>query len=122
MNLHQIVSGAIGAINPPTLCKLQSSTGFVMEGVTQVPQYACFDVMCQIQPLSSGDLRKLDALNIQGVNKAIYINGNVEGVNRVAIKGGDLFTFPDGTAWLVVVALENWPDWSKIAVVKQDVR
>lgn len=122
MNLHQIVSGAIGAINPPALCKLQSSIGFVMEGVTQVPQYACFDVTCQIQPLSSGDLRKLDALNIQGVNKAIYINGNVEGVNRAAIKGGDLFTLPDGTTWLVVVALENWADWSKIAVVKQDVR
>lgn len=121
MNLHQIVSGAVGTINPPLLCVLSLSTGYTTAADgTQEPTYSTVSgVPAQVQALSYTDLMKLSGLNIQGVKRAVYLNGNIEGVNRAAIKGGDLFTFPDGTFWLVVQPLENWPDWSKLAVTRQ---
>jgi hypothetical protein len=127
MNLHQIVSGAVGTINPPILCMLQQSTGYnVQADGTQTPNYATFaDVPVQVQALTYTDLMKLGAMNIQGTRRACYVNGNTEGVDRQAIKGGDLLTMPDmpgfpgPTTWLVVQQLEWWPDWSKFAITLQ---
>ena len=63
------------------------------------------------------DWDRLYALDIQGVLRAAYIQGNVEGINRVRGKGGDLLTF-NGETWLVVVVLETWdtPGWCKVAI------
>ncbi len=41
-------------------------------------------VSAQIQPISTGDLRKLDALNVQGVTQKVYINGILRGLQRIA--------------------------------------
>ena len=122
MNLHAIVSGSIGAINPLVACTYRQSVGYTMgPGAAQVPIYSDFyPVQCQIQPLSSSDLRMLASLNIQRAQKKIYMTGNAQGVNRALVKGGDLFTFPDGTVWLVVQPLENWPDWCAVAVTQQN--
>ena len=122
MNLHAIVSGAIGAINPPTACLFRASAGYdIAPDRSQVPRYVDFpDVMCQVQTLSNTDLRKMDALNIQGIGNKIYLNGDANGVNRGEIKGGDLFIFPNGSVWLVTVVLENWPDWTACAVTQQN--
>jgi hypothetical protein len=122
MNLHDVVSGAIGAINPFQPCTYQQSAGYSMapDG-SQIPAYASFyPVQCQIQPLSSTDLRQLDAVNVTRAQRKIYMTGNAQGVNRAAVKGGDLFTFPDGTVWLVVQPLEAWPDWCSVAVTQQN--
>lgn len=122
MNLHAIVSGVIAAVNPTVFCTLQMSVGFsVAPDGSQVPQYATFaNVPCQIQALSYQDLQHIDGLNIQGTRRAVYINGNWEGLNRATNKGGDLLTTPDGTVWLVAMVLEHWPDWTKVVVTQQD--
>lgn len=122
MNLHSIVSSAIGTVNPLVDCTLQLSAGYSIAGdFSQVPAYATVSpVPCQIQALTGRDLRQIDAVNLQGTMRAIYLNGTIEGVNRAAIKGGDIFTFPDGSTWLVTQPLENWPDWSKVAVTLQN--
>ena len=122
MNLHAIVSGAVGTINPPVLCTLAVSTGYTTSpDGTRVPTYATTpNVPAQIQALTFTDLMKLGGLNIEGTRRAIYLSGNIEGVDRAALKGGDLFTFPDGTVWLVVQVLEHWPDWTKCAVTLQN--
>lgn len=122
MNLHGIVSGAVSAVNPLVDCTLQTSAGYTQAAdFAQVPAYATFyPVKCQIQALSARDLRQIDSINLQGTMRAIYLNGTIEGVNRAEIKGGDLFTFPDGSIWLVTQPLENWPDWSKVAVTQQN--
>jgi hypothetical protein len=79
-------------------------------------------VSAQIQPLGSGDLRKLDSLNIQGVNNKIYITGMLRGIQRVNKFGGDLVVFPDGTTYLVRSVLEDWfmDGWTSVAVVLQN--
>lgn len=121
MDLHGIVAGAIGAINPFVDCFLQRSAGYQDgdDGV-QIPVYAPPQVMpCQIQSLTYDELKLLDSLNVQGVRRAIYLHGYWAGVVRPDSRGGDLVVFPDNTAWLCVHALETWPDWSKIAVTQQ---
>ncbi|TIR66396.1 MAG: hypothetical protein E5X24_23645 [Mesorhizobium sp.] len=81
-------------------------------------------VSLQAQSLTYNDLQLLDGLNIQGVRRAVYLNGSALGVVRELQVGGDLFvfpagTFPEGDTWLVALVLESWPDWCKCAVTLQ---
>ncbi len=121
MNLHGIVSGAIGVVNPFEDLTLYVSTGYVTAddgrrtALYATAQYPAGDV----QALSAGEIQHLDFLNIQGIRRAIYLNGQVNGLVRNDNKGGDLVIRPDGTLWLVVVVLEQWPHWVKVAVVQQ---
>jgi hypothetical protein len=121
MNLHLIVSGAIGAVNPQSSATFQASTGSTTnDDGTRVPTYAApVTIQCQIQSLQYNDLMKLSGLNIQGVRSKIYVNGSWSGLVRPEGKGGDLITFADGSVWLVAVVLEDWPDWCSVAVTRQ---
>ena len=122
MNLHSIVSGAIGSINPLVPLIFQTSAGYAQSADgTPVPQYnRPVTVLGQIQELQDSEIRQLDSLNIQGQRRKVYINGQVDGLVRVNQQGGDILTAPDGTVWLVAVVLEYWPDWCSLAVVLQD--
>ena len=125
MNLHAIVSGAIGTINPNQQLTVQVSTGSTKNAdFTSTPTYApAQTVPGQVQALSWGDLRQLEGLNIQGVTHAIYLNGDIEGLVRSQNKGGDLITDAVGNDYLVTTVLENWSPtagWTKVAVVLQD--
>jgi hypothetical protein len=128
VNLQGIVAPLIGAINPPIICTLQVSAGYTIgpDG-TQTPAYTTVTGLSgQVQPLSYTDLMKLDGLNIQGTRRKVYLNGNFEGIDRQAVKGGDLLTMPTlpdfagPTTWLVVQVLEWWQDWCALAVTLQN--
>lgn len=122
MNLHGIVSGAIGLVNPNVYCTIRMSVGYTTapDG-TQQPKYTVFaNVPCQIQSLTYDDLQQVDATNQQGVIKTVYLNGNWSAINRPQQQGGDLLTMSDGTVWLVTQVLESWPDWTKLLVTLQN--
>jgi hypothetical protein len=119
VDLHSIVSGAIGTVNPFVLATLRQSDGYTTNADgTRTPNYVDTVMRIQVQPMSSDELKQVEGLNIQGNKTAIYLRGNWNGVVRVDRQGGDLFKFA-GKTWLASVALENWPDWSKIMVVEQ---
>lgn len=123
MNLHEIARGAVGAVNPPILATLLASTGYTtLPDGSRTPSYAT-PVQCeiQVQALTYNDIVQLDGMNIQGVRRAVYLNGQWNGVVRVGSEGGDLLTF-NGQTWLVAMVLEGWdtPGWTKLAVVLQD--
>lgn len=125
MNLNNLVSGITASVNPRLVCSYQRSTGnTVGANGKPVPDYAQpFSVLAQVQPLSSSDLRMLDALNLQSNQRAMYVDMKAQGINRPEIKGGDLVTEPDGTIWLVTTELEAWSasaGWTKIAVTQQN--
>jgi len=128
MNLHAIASPAIGVVNPPVFCTVRTSTGYTVAGDgTQVPTYStASDVPVQVQALAYTDLMKLGAMNIQGTRRKGYFYGNVEGLDRAAIKGGDLVTmpslptFPGPTVWLVAQVLEHFEGWTSVALTLQD--
>lgn len=122
MNLHGIVSGAIGEVNPFVACSLQGSLP-PTTGPTgkRTPAYADpVTISCQIQPISWRDMRQLDGINIEGERRSLYIKGQWQGVLRPGEKGGDLITFPDASVWLVVLVSEQWPDWCHVIVTRQN--
>lgn len=125
MNLHGIVAGAVDAVNPRIEISIQVSTGnTIIPGGKRVPTYApAVTVRGQVQPLQYTDIQMLDALNIQGTRRAIYITGRVDGLIRSENKGGDLITIAEGVnagVWLVAVIAEQWPDWCKALCTLQD--
>lgn len=80
-------------------------------------------IMAQMQPLSWGDLQQLDGVNLGGAENALYVNGDLNGIVRVRLKGGDLVTLPDGSVWLVKQSLESWSftaGWTKAVIALQD--
>ena len=125
MNLHGIVAGAIGAVNPSLLGTVQVSTGYTQDAAgNQIPTYATtINVPMQVQALTFRDLKQIDGLNLTGTRRAIYLNGKLDGVVRVSAKGGDLITIPSGASagvWLTALVLEAWADWTKVAATLQD--
>lgn len=122
MNLHGIVSGVVSAVNPKIRVQVQFSAGSTTGAdFSRIGSYSApVSMLGDVQPLTSPDLRLLDQLNIQGAQKAIYLSGNLQGVIRVTQQGGDLITLPDGTVWLTVTVLEQWPDWVKAAIRLQN--
>lgn len=128
MNLSGIVSGAIGTVNPAVSVTLRVSVGYnTQPDGTRTPNYADYaNLSAQVQPMSGGDLSKTAGLNLQGIKRSVYLNGNVEGLDRQAVKGGDLIQmpnlpdFPGPTTWLVAAVLEHWPDWSKVVATLQN--
>lgn len=116
MNLHGLVSGAIGVVNPHTPATMQVSTGYTTSASgSRTPTFTATDVMVQLQSMSYQDLKQIDGLNLQGVLKAVYAQGNFNGVNRPKEQGGDLLVIGADT-WLIVQVLETWPDWCKFIV------
>jgi hypothetical protein len=131
MNLHAIVSAAIGTVNPFVPATVQVSSGYTINpDFSRTPIYTTLAISAQIQALTYQDLTHLDGLNIQGVRRAIYTNGSIMGLVRIDQKGGDVITFapgllPEGNAWLCAHVLEQWSDgvngasWCKIAITLQ---
>lgn len=119
MNLHAIVSGVIGAVNPQRMITVWKSTGYTTaDDGAQVPTYTIVPVMGQIQELTGKDIMRLAGLNIQGVTQKAYLSGDFEGVFRALGKGGDLLKF-GGQTYLVTVVLERWPDWVCVGLTMQ---
>jgi hypothetical protein len=118
--MHGLVSGAIGAVNPFVPATIMQSSGYTNNSDgSRTPTYTETAMRIQVQSLTSGELARLDGLNIQGVMKAVYLTGRWHGAVRVGKQGGDLFKFY-GQTWLAVQVLEGWRTWSKLAVVLQN--
>lgn len=122
MNLNNIVAQAVSAVNPSTTATYQRSTGSTTNpDGSRTPAYLpAVQIQAQIQALQYNDIAMIDGLNIQGVRRKIYVNGHVEGLVRSKNRGGDIITFPNGEAWLVVMVAEHWPSWTSFIVTLQD--
>lgn len=130
-NMHGIVRGSIQAVNKDVAATLKTSTGYTKGAdYKQVPTYTTSAITAQVQPLTTGDIRHLDSLNIQGSDKVAFLYGAALAIVQVKALGGALVVFPDGTlpegnTWLVNANLEQWidptggPSWCKVALKLQ---
>ena len=125
MDLHNVVSRAIGAVNPMIPAKLYKSKGYATSSTgKQIPAYEpVISGDIQVQGMSSSALQHTNNLSITGVLRKVYLGGDWESVVRATMQGGDKFIFTysgitDGT-WLVVTVLETWPDWCAVVVQLQ---
>lgn len=123
MNLDAFVAPFTRVVNAPVTATIKVSTGSTTSAnYVQVPTFASFPgVTVDVQALSGSDIKHLDAINIQGIMRAAYFNGILEGLDRPAGKGGDLIVF-NGTTWLVTQVLEPWNEngWCKVAITLQN--
>lgn len=121
MNLNGIVAGIVGAVNAQQRIIVRVSDGYETgANGRQIPKYLPpVYVLGQIQSLTFRDLQQTEGLNLQGEQRAIYVNGRVDGLIRPDGKGGDLIIFPDGSEWLTTLVLEHWLDWTKVAATLQ---
>ncbi len=129
LNLHNIARPYINAVNPEFVGVWRQSTGSTTSASgVMTPTYVDTTVPMQVQALSGRDLKHADFLNMQGVKRSVYLYGDVQGVVKPDVKGGDILQFPEtrGGAnrdWLVVVVMETWtPDvagFCKVGVVLQ---
>lgn len=111
MNLNAIVAPYTAAVAPQQPATVMLSTGPAptLPDGSRDPTYApSFEVTLAVQPVSTGDLRKLEGLNIQGVTEKLYLNGQLRGLQRINSLGGDLVVLRDGTTFLVKAVLEAW--------------
>ena len=119
MNLHGIVQGAVGAINPPTLVTIQTNTGSTMgAGGVRTPNFTTTTAWMDVQDLTSDDLKHINGLNSASLTKKVYANGQLSTVIRAAQTGGDLLTF-GGYTWKVTHVLEQFTDWCCVVVTMQ---
>lgn len=120
MNLHKIANSAIRRVNPNISAILKKYAGEIIgPGRKPVPSYLPDQIVTiQLQPISRGDMQHVDGLNIQGLAKVIYVNGNYFSVQREMEQGGDIFVI-NGEQWLVVEPVELWPDWCRLIAVLQ---
>lgn len=130
MNLRAIANRHTSRINRNVSAVIKRSTGYTTSlSGNRVPTYDDLPVQVQVQPASTGDIQKLDALNIQGVHRVIYISAEVEAMIRVDKKGGDQIVFEAGvmpednknTRWIISAVLEVWGhEWRKCAITLQN--
>ena len=123
MNLHAIASPLVAAVNPNVTGTLRDNQGYTTTAAgKREPVYGeTTGVLMQVQALAGPELALVDGLNIQGVKRAVYLFGDVQGVVRPDAKGGDILLFSD-RVWLVIAVLETWgvAEWCKVAVVLQE--
>ena len=126
MNLNAIAGPVVSAVNPWTPATLQISLGAVTGSdgrQTAQFQKPPLNVSAQVQAMTTKDLRQTEHLNLQGQGVSIYLNGQVNGIVRTQNKGGDLVTIASGPhagVYLVVMVLEQWNEWVKVAATLQN--
>jgi len=125
MNLHGIVSGIIGSVNPHAEALLQASLGYdTLASGRRVPKYDPIDyVTVQVQPMSTSDIMKVSGLNLQGVTRKFYMTGKLDAIVRIQKKGGDVISVPTGPwkgVWLINTILEQWPEWVAVVATLQN--
>ena len=114
-----LVTGQLsGAAGGPGLYSISQQQTVAGEAMT-----TSMSLLAQVQPLSANELRHMDMLNLQGSHRAVYVSAPVRGIQRAALKGGDLVVLPDGSTWLVTQPLESFyssAGWNKFVITLQD--
>lgn len=120
VNVRAAANRFTSAVNPNITVTYRASAGYTTDAsFKQVPAYAPdVQVQAQLQPISNGDLQKIDGLNVQNVKSKLYLNGAASAVVRRDAKGGDIFIV-NGATYLVEKVVEDWPNWCSLAIVEQ---
>ena len=108
MNLHSIVSGAIGMVNHHEMVTLYRCTGTTNNGGVVSVTYEKSDVLAQVQAPTAADLRLFDNLADARHVKKFYVNAPASTINRQEETAGDIFERADGTYWLIDMVRDDF--------------
>ena len=128
LDLRSIANGAIQGVNPDLSITIKQPSGYTVDPDTlvQVPNWVEQSALGNVQSMSSDDLTQVQALNIEGTMRAVYLRGNYNGIFRPGQQPNTVLRFTtneSGTVatrdWNVFKVLEVWSTWCKVAVVLQ---
>jgi hypothetical protein len=128
VNVRAAANVLTSAVNPNISATARICTGYTTDtDGTQLPSYAkAVPLTIQAQEMTYKDVQHAASLNIQRIDRAVYSNIQLKGVDRKTQQGGDLVTFTEPqtgerSVWLVAVVFEGWTTagWSKVGLVKQ---
>ena len=122
MNLHAMVRGAIGAINPNQEVAVLMYIGYTVGDSGQVtPTYETIYTTAQVQPVPDQSLNQTQNANQTGITRSFYLNGDFRSLNREQKNGGDMIIWND-QRWLITSVDEGWSQtagWTKVTGVLQ---
>jgi hypothetical protein len=121
MNLHDVVAGAIGSVNPHETVTIWRCTGVnVTKGVVS-PVYAPLTRRAQIQQPSPSDLQQNERVARAQHSLKAWVNVPADTVNRNAQTAEDIIERDDGTYWLIVGIREAFEraGWVSVLAVEQ---
>ena len=101
MNLHNVVSGAIGSVNPHEMVSLYRCNGTENNAGVVSVTYTKADIQAQVQAPSAADLKLFNNLADAKHVKKFYINAPASTINRQEETAGDIIERADGTFWLI---------------------
>lgn len=108
MNLHSIVSGAIGSINAHEPITLYSCVELENVKGKITPVYEASDRIAQIQAPSASDIKLSDKIAEAEHRIKCYIDAPATAINRVSQSAGDMLKRADGTYWLIVSTVDDF--------------
>lgn len=111
MNLHEVVSSAINAINPFQEISITSRGGYFTNeyGEREALDNETITVMADVQPISSEDIKFINNYNQSSIYKSFYVSSDVHGINRPMAKSGDIVKW-NGQTYYVSSLKEGWYD------------
>lgn len=127
------ITGTAGGIGTYKVSRAQTVISGTINATgtgKRIPQFVTTNgITMQVQAVTGGDLEHTDGLNLQTIARSVYLNGRAEGVDRAALKGGDLLLIPTGLTttppamdtWLIRAVAEPWDTggWTRVIVILQ---
>ena len=109
MNLHEIVSSAISAINPFQEIKITPRGNYFVNeyGETSVEEGESYTILADVQPVHSEDIKFINNYNQSTVYRAFWVSANAFGLNRPMMRSGDKIEW-QGKVYYVVNMPEDW--------------
>lgn len=109
MNLHEIASNAINAINPFQTIKITPRGGYTVNqyGEAIASEGTSYTIKADVQPITSEDIKFINNYNESTIYKAFWVSANTFGLNRPMAKSGDKIEC-NGKIYYVTSMPEDW--------------
>ena len=109
MNLHEIASNAINAINPFQMITITPRGQYTVNdyGETEVQDGNSYTIKADVQPVSSEDIKFINNYNESTIYKAFWVSANTFGLNRPMARAGDRVVC-NGKTYYVTSMPEDW--------------
>ena len=108
MNLHNIVSGAIGMVNAHENVTIWRSDGVTNNKGIITPAYTSEQRRAQIQAPTASDLQMFERTATASHTIKVWIDAPASTINRVQKSAGDIIQRADGTFWQIVGIVHDY--------------
>lgn len=125
INVRSLANIAIQVVNKNIPAVLMANEGYQTDDAgVNTAKFVNYDILVQLQSLSTQDLEHLGVINQQGQFIYGYARGQISALRRPKEKGADKMMFKaygedEKSEWLVTQVIESYPTWVKVLLWRQ---